>query len=57
MTPFAEAHNATADVEATTRCFFRINPFREQYTKEQLDVEPDFFQEFLRRLTRKLFNL
>ena len=23
-TPFAEAHNATADVEATTRCFFEL---------------------------------
>src|SRR5690606_23132883 len=22
--PFAEAHNATADVEATTRCFFEL---------------------------------
>ncbi|GAA3596216.1 DNA polymerase III subunit alpha [Flavivirga amylovorans] len=44
-TPFAEAHNATADVEATTRCFFELVRLGE-YTKEQLDVEPDYFQSF-----------
>mgnify|MGYP000424538976 FL=1 len=44
--PFAEAHNATADVEATTRCFFELIRLGE-YTKEQLDVQPDYFQKFL----------
>ncbi|MDO5970128.1 DNA polymerase III subunit alpha [Flavivirga aquimarina] len=43
--PFAEAHNATADVEATTRCFFELVRLGE-YTKEQLDVEVDYFQNF-----------
>ena len=43
--PFAEAHNATADVEATTRCFFELIRLK-QYTKEQLDVSPDYFQKF-----------
>ena len=43
--PFAEAHNATADVEATTRCFFELVRL-EEYTKEQLDVQPDYFQKF-----------
>ncbi|GAA4804783.1 DNA polymerase III subunit alpha [Litoribaculum gwangyangense] len=43
--PFAEAHNATADVEATTRCFFELVRL-EEYTKEQLDVQPDYFQYF-----------
>ncbi|WP_350284642.1 DNA polymerase III subunit alpha [uncultured Croceitalea sp.] len=43
--PFAEAHNATADVEATTRCFLELIR-RKQYTKEQLDVQPDYFQNF-----------
>jgi len=43
--PFAEAHNATADVEATTRCFFELIR-REEYTVEQLDVQPDYFQKF-----------
>ncbi|MBO3115604.1 DNA polymerase III subunit alpha [Winogradskyella sp. DF17] len=43
--PFAEAHNATADVEATTRCFLELVRRRE-YTKEQLDVQPDYFERF-----------
>lgn len=43
--PFAEAHNATADVEATTRCFLELIRRRE-YTAEQLDVQPDYFQHF-----------
>lgn len=43
--PFAEAHNATADVEATTRCFLELIR-RQQYTKEQLDVQPDYFEKF-----------
>ena len=32
--PFAEAHNATADVEATTRCFLELIK-REVFTKEE----------------------
>ncbi|MGB5229025.1 MAG: DNA polymerase III subunit alpha [Eudoraea sp.] len=44
-TPFAEAHNATADVEATTRCFLELVR-RKQYTKGQLDVQPDYFEKF-----------
>lgn len=43
--PFAEAHNATADVEATTRCFLELVR-RKQYTIEQLDVQPDYFERF-----------
>src|SRR5690606_23943314 len=43
--PFAEAHNATADVEATTRCFLELIRL-EEYTKEQLDVQPDYFKGF-----------
>ncbi len=44
-TPFAEAHNATADVEATTRCFFEL--VRKQLFKlEELDVAPDYFEKF-----------
>src|SRR5210317_1624845 len=44
-TPFEEAHNATADVEATTRCFFELIR-RQEFTKEELDVQPDYFQKF-----------
>jgi len=43
--PFAEAHNATADVEATTRCFLELIR-REVFTKEELDVTADYFREF-----------
>jgi DNA polymerase-3 subunit alpha len=43
--PFAEAHNATADVEATTRCFLELVR-REIFTKEELDVPSDYFQDF-----------
>ncbi|MDO1501772.1 DNA polymerase III subunit alpha [Winogradskyella maritima] len=43
--PFAEAHNATADVEATTRCFLELIR-RKEYTKEQLDVQPYYFEKF-----------
>ncbi len=42
---FNEAHNATADVEATTRCFLELIR-RKQYTKEQLDVQPDYYEKF-----------
>ena len=43
--PFAEAHNATADVEATTRCFLELIR-REIFTKEELDVTQDYFSDF-----------
>ncbi|MBT8186681.1 MAG: PHP domain-containing protein, partial [Croceitalea sp.] len=43
--PFNEAHNATADVEATTRCFLELVR-RKHFTQEQLDVQPDYFQNF-----------
>ncbi|SFS46242.1 DNA polymerase III subunit alpha [Lutibacter maritimus] len=43
--PFNEAHNATADVEATTRCFLEL--IRQRiFTKEELDVPADYFQKF-----------
>ncbi len=42
---FTEAHNATADVEATTRCFFELVR-RQIFTLEQLDVQPDYFENF-----------
>ena len=43
--PFSEAHNATADVEATTRCFFELIR-REVFTKEELDVSKEYFTDF-----------
>lgn len=44
-TPFGEAHNATADVEATTRCFLELIR-REVFTAAELQVDTRFFQEF-----------
>lgn len=43
--PFAEAHNATADVEATTRCFFELIR-REVFTPEELQVDTGYFVDF-----------
>ncbi len=43
--PFGEAHNATADVEATTRCFFELVR-RQVFTKEQLEVDEHYFDQF-----------
>jgi DNA polymerase III subunit alpha len=43
--PFAEAHNATADVEATARCFFELIR-NEEFTLANLKASPDYFTEF-----------
>nr|WP_299174820.1 DNA polymerase III subunit alpha [uncultured Allomuricauda sp.] len=43
--PFAEAHNATADVEATTRCFLELVR-KKHYSIEKLDVQPGYFEHF-----------
>ena len=42
---FSEAHNATADVEATTRCFLELIRKR-NFTKEELDVSAEYFENF-----------
>ena len=42
---FEEAHNATADVEATARCFFELIR-KEIFTKEELDVPQEYFKDF-----------
>ncbi len=44
--PFQEVHNATADVEATTRCFLELVR-RQIFTAKELDVQPDFIDGFL----------
>src|SRR5690606_9162432 len=46
--PFAEAHNATADVEATTRCFLELVK-REVFTSAELQVDAGYFVEFRQR--------
>jgi len=56
--PFADAHNATADVEATTRCFLELIRLG-NYSKEELEVSEDYFQKFKSRnpATIKLVGL
>ena len=43
--PFAEAHNATADVEVTSRCFLELVRQR-VFTAEELDVLPNYFERY-----------
>ncbi len=43
---FGEAHNATADVEATTRCFLELIRQR-VFTREELAVNEDYFDDFI----------
>jgi len=43
--PFGEAHNATADVEATTRCFLELIK-KQVFTPQELDVPSAYFQDF-----------
>ncbi len=43
--PFGEAHNATADVEATTRCFFELMR-RGVFLPEQLQQEERYIADF-----------
>ena len=42
---FSEAHNATADVESTTRCFLELIR-KEHYTLEEILQEPGYFDAF-----------
>jgi len=42
---FTEAHNATADVEATTRCFFELIR-KEIFTADELFVDESYFKTF-----------
>ncbi len=51
--PFGEAHNATADVEATTRCFFELIR-TEVFTKNDLEVEQEYFEDFQLKNPREI---
>lgn len=42
---FAEAHNATADVEATARCFFELIR-QDVFTPEEIEKGLEYFREF-----------
>lgn len=51
--PFSEAHNATADVEATTRCFLELLR-RKHYPVEKLDVPLDYYENFSEENPREI---
>ena len=44
-TSFADAHNATADVEATARCFFELIR-KKLFSLAELDAAADYFERF-----------
>lgn len=46
--PFAEAHNATADVEATTRCFLQLIKL-EVFTLDQLQADVEYIRSYKER--------
>ena len=51
--PFGEAHNATADVEATTRCFLELIRLR-NYSSLQLEQDEKYFVEFTQTNTSSI---
>ena len=46
--PFNEAHNATADVEATTRCFFELIRTG-NFSNQELQATDNYIQDFLEK--------
>jgi DNA polymerase III subunit alpha len=54
--PFAEAHNATADVEATTRCFFELIRTG-NFTSTELQASDNYIQDFLRDHPEKIASV
>ena len=45
LAPFQDAHNATADVEATARCFLELIRIK-NFKKEELHAEDNYFERF-----------
>ena len=45
---FVEAHNATADVEATARCFFELAR-RKNFTSSELLLDPEQYADFFKK--------
>lgn len=54
--PFAEAHNATADVEATSRCFLELIRL-EIFTAAELHVDADYFTAFQNKNPRPIQSI
>ncbi len=54
--PFGEAHNATADVEATTRCFLELLR-NGNYTQDELQVDSSYFVDFTNQNTEVISSV
>ena len=52
-TSFKEAHNATADVEATARCFLELIRIR-RFNEDQLGVTNDYFETYISNNPEKI---
>jgi len=50
---FKEAHNATADVEATARCFLELIRIK-RFNEDQLGVTNDYFEAYLSNNPKKI---
>ena len=50
---FQEAHNASADVEATARCFLELIRIK-NFKKEQLGVQDEYFEKFIQNNPQKI---
>ena len=51
--PFQDAHNASADVEATARCFLELIRIK-NFKKDQLQVQDDYFEKFIQNNPEKI---
>ncbi len=54
--PFAEAHNATADVEATARCFFELIR-KSHFSKKQLKASDNYLEDFQTKNPRQFQSI
>ena len=50
LKPFSEAHNATADVEATTRCFLELIRIK-NYSLSELEQADGYYEDFIKQNT------
>ena len=54
-TSFKEAHNATADVEATARCFLELIRIK-RFSEDQLGVTDDYFERYTSKNSKTIEN-
>ena len=54
--PFSEAHNATADVEATTRCFLELIRIK-NYSLIELEQPEGYYEDFTKQNTSLILSL